>query len=281
MVVVVINIDVDYMVIYGGDFNKLKKIFVEFFYNLLFYGLVVMCVDDLVVCEIFLQIVCLIVIYGFSEDVDVCVINICQEGMCIWFIVLCLECELLDVLVNMFGLYNVLNFLVIIVIVIDEGIFDEVIVQGLFGFQGVGWCFQVYGELQVEGGSVMLVDDYGYYLCEVVVVIKVICGGWLECCLVMVYQLYCYICICDLYEDFVQVLGEVNVLLLMEVYLVGEELILGVDSCQLCYSICQCGQFDLIYFECDVDLVLLVKLLLCVGDILFCQGVGDVGGLVL
>ncbi len=95
----------------------------------------------------------------------------------------------------------------------------------------------------------------------------------------MVYQPHRYTRTRDLYEDFVQVLGEANVLLLMEVYPAGEEPIPGADSRQLCHSIRQRGQLDPIYFERDADLAPLVKPLLRAGDILLCQGAGDVGGL--
>ena len=55
-IAIVTNIDADHMSTYGGDFNKLKKTFVEFLHNLPFYGLAVMCVDDPVVREILPQI---------------------------------------------------------------------------------------------------------------------------------------------------------------------------------------------------------------------------------
>jgi len=47
LVAVVTNIDADHMATYDGDFNKLKKTFVEFLHNLPFYGLAVVCLDDL------------------------------------------------------------------------------------------------------------------------------------------------------------------------------------------------------------------------------------------
>ncbi len=279
MVAVVTNIDADHMATYGGDFNKLKKTFVDFLHNLPFYGLAVMCVDDPVVREILPQVARPTVTYGLSEDADVRAINIRQEGMRTWFTVLRPEREPLDVSVNMPGLHNVLNSLATIVIATDEGISDEAIVQGLSGFQGVGRRFQVYGDLQVEGGSVMLVDDYGHHPREVAAVIKAVRGGWPERRLVMVYQPHRYTRTRDLYEDFVQVLGEANVLLLMEVYPAGEEPIPGADSRQLCHSIRQRGQLDPIYLERDGDLAALLKPLLRAGDILLCQGAGDIGGL--
>ena len=278
MVSVVTNIDADHMSTYGGDFNKLKKTFVEFLHNLPFYGLAVVCVDDPVVCEIRPHISRPTVTYGFSEVADVRAVNVRQQGMQTYFTVLRRERPALDVSVNMPGNHNVLNSLATIAIATDEGISDEAIVAGLSGFQGVGRRFQVYGELQVEDGSVMLVDDYGHHPREVAAVIKAVRGGWPERRLVMVYQPHRFSRTRDLYDDFVQVLGDANVLLLMEVYPAGEEPVPGADSRHLCHSIRQRGQLDPIYVERGKDLAPVLKPLLRAGDILLCQGAGDIGG---
>jgi UDP-N-acetylmuramate-alanine ligase len=72
-------------------------------------------------------------------------------------------------------------------------------------------------------------------------VIKAVRGGWPERRLVMVYQPHRYSRTRDLYDDFVNVLADANVLLLMEVYPAGEEPIPGADSRKLCNSIRQRG----------------------------------------
>lgn len=136
LVAVVTNIDADHMATYEGDFNKLKKTFVEFLHNLPFYGLAVMCLDDPVVREILPQVKRPAVTYGFSEEADVRAINVRQSGMQTHFTVLRRDREPLDVSVNMPGNHNVLNALATIAIATDEGISDEAIVQGLSGFQG-------------------------------------------------------------------------------------------------------------------------------------------------
>ena len=279
LVAVVTNIDADHMSTYGGDFNKLKKTFVEFLHNLPFYGLAVLCVDDPVVREILPQVARPIVTYGFAEDADVRAINVRQQGMQTHFTVLRREREPLQVSVNMPGNHNVLNALATIAIATDEGLDDAAIVQGLAGFQGVGRRFQVYPELSLGEGRVMLVDDYGHHPRELAAVIKAVRGGWPERRLVMVYQPHRYSRTRDLYEDFVQVLGDANVLLLMEVYPAGEEPIPGADSRQLCHSIRQRGQLDPIYVERGTDLAPILKPLLRDGDILLCQGAGDIGAL--
>ncbi|RMS26664.1 UDP-N-acetylmuramate--L-alanine ligase [Pseudomonas syringae pv. aceris] len=279
LVAVVTNIDADHMATYEGDFNKLKKTFVEFLHNLPFYGLAVMCIDDPVVREILPLVKRPTLTYGFSESADIRAINVRQDGMLTFFTVLRRDREPLDVSVNMPGNHNVLNSLATIAIATDEGVSDEAIVQGLSGFQGVGRRFQVYGELPVDGGNVMLVDDYGHHPREVAAVINAVRGGWPDRRLVMVYQPHRFSRTRDLYDDFVQVLADANVLLLMEVYPAGEEPIPGADSRNLCHSIRQRGQLDPIYIERGVELAPLVKPLLRAGDILLCQGAGDIGGL--
>ena len=159
LVAVVTNIDADHMATYDGDFNKLKKTFVEFLHNLPFYGLAVVCLDDPVVREILPLVKRPTLTYGFSEDADVRAINVRQQGMQTFFTVLRPDREPLDVSVNMPGNHNVLNSLATICIASDEGVSDEAIVEGLSGFAGVGRRFQVYGHLPVEGGDVMLVED--------------------------------------------------------------------------------------------------------------------------
>ena len=279
LVAVVTNIDADHMSTYGGDFNKLKKTFVEFLHNLPFYGLAVVCVDDPHVREILPLIARPTITYGLCDDADVRAINIRHAGMQTYFTVLRPGREPLDVSVKMPGNHNVLNSLATIAIATDEGVDDAAIVAGLSGFQDVDRRFQVYGELPVENGSVMLVDDYGHHPREVAAVIKAVRTGWPERRLVMVYQPHRYSRTSDLYDDFVQVLSDANVLLLMEVYPAGEAPIPGADSRHLCRSIRQRGQLDPIYIERGVELAPLVKPLLLPGDILLCQGAGDIGGL--
>ena len=108
--------------------------------------------------------------------------------------------------------------------------------------------------------------------------IKALRDGWPGRRLVMVYQPHRYSRTRDLYDDFVQVLGEANVLLLLEVYPAGEEPIPGADSRQMCHSIRQRGVLDPIYVERGTDLAPLLKPLLRPNDILLCQGAGDIGG---
>lgn len=281
MVAIVTNIDADHMATYEGDFNRLKRTFVEFLHNLPFYGLAVLCIDDPVVREILPQVNRQVITYGQSEDADIRAVDIHQNGMLTHFTALREGRDPLKVSVNMPGVHNVLNALATIAVATDEGVSDKAIVRGLDEFAGVGRRFQVLGNYPLADGEIMLVDDYGHHPREVAAVIKAVRAGWPERRLVMIYQPHRFSRTRDLYEDFVQVLAEANALLLMEVYPAGEEPIPGADSKNLCRSIRQRGQVDPIYVERDADVMPLLEAVLRPGDILLAQGAGDIGGLAL
>lgn len=286
MVSIVTNIEADHMDTYGGDFNQLKKTFVDFLHNLPFYGLAVLCTDDAVVRDILPEISRPILTYGLNEDADYQAVDIEQQGMVTRFTVLRPDGQSeLQISLNMPGQHNVLNALATIAVASDEGISGEAIQQGLGQFEGVGRRFQIQGDFPVtdpdsgEQGTVMMVDDYGHHPSEVAVTVEAIRKGWPEKRLVMMYQPHRYSRTRDLYEDFVHVLSEPDVLLLMDIYPAGEEPIAGADGRSLCRSIRQRGQVDPIFVERGEDLGKLLQNILRPGDLLLTQGAGDVGAL--
>lgn len=280
MVSIVTNIDADHMDTYGGDFNVLKKTFVDFLHNLPFYGLAVMCVDDPVVREILPEISRPVVTYGIEQDADYQAINIRQDGMHTHFTAKRPDGHSdLEITVNMPGVHNVLNALATIAVATDEGINDEAIATALKNFAGVGRRFQVLDEVKVSGGSAMLVDDYGHHPREVQAVVDAVKKGWPDRRLVMIYQPHRYTRTRDLYEDFVQVLSGVDMLMLMEVYAAGEEPIAGADSRSLCRSIRQRGNLEPVYVKTADEVPDILKNILKPGDILLTQGAGNITAL--
>jgi UDP-N-acetylmuramate--alanine ligase len=70
-----------------------------------------------------------------------------------------------------------------------------------------------------------------------------------------------------------------DVLLLLEVYSAGEELIDGADSKALCRSIRQRGQMEPIYVEDKAELGPLLAEVMNADDIVLTQGAGNIGQL--
>ena len=278
MVAVVTNIEEEHMATYGGDFENLKKHFIDFLHNLPFYGLAVLCIDDATVREILPSVSRPKLSYGFSKDADFRIVNLVQNGRTTNFEVQRRDFgETLKITLNMPGRHNALNATAAIVIATDEGISSKHICNGIKNFSGVSRRFDVQGEFQVKNGKVLLIDDYGHHPTEVAVTLKALRDGWPDNRLVMIYQPHRYSRTKDLYEDFVDVLSETDVLLLLEVYAAGEKKIAGADSRSLCRSIRLRGKVDPIYVQKDEDVHGILTALIRPGDIILTQGAGSVG----
>lgn len=280
VVSVVTNIDADHMHTYGGDFEKLKQTFVEFLHSLPFYGVAIMCCDDERVREVASNISRAVITYGFSADADYRAHDVATDGMSTHFRVTRPDAhDDLAIRLAMPGRHNVLNALAAIAVATDEGVLDRDIVKALSEFSGVGRRFQVYGDYPVNGGAVTLVDDYGHHPREVDAVIQGIRDAWPGRRLVMIYQPHRYSRTSDLYDDFVPVLSDVDVLLMLDVYSAGEQPIPGADSRSLCRSIRQRGRLDPLFVEDSAEVESLLGNILRDGDLLITQGAGDIGGL--
>lgn len=287
MVSVITNIDMDHMDTYEGDFSRLKKTFIEFIHNLPFYGLLVVCGDDPIVQELLPDISRQVVTYGFGDHNDYQAVILEQDKMNTRFTVQgrLLEektgKETVPFQLNMPGKHNVLNALAAIAIAVDEDVEIAAMQEGLAKFQGVSRRFQVHGEYSVQGGKAMLVDDYGHHPREVDATISAVRDGWPDRRLVMVYQPHRYTRTRDLYDDFVNVLSKVDVLVLLDVYAAGEQPIAGADGRHLSRSIRNRGQVDPIFVE-GIDAVpAIIKDVVQAGDIIITQGAGNVGTLAI
>jgi UDP-N-acetylmuramate--alanine ligase len=279
MIAVVTNIEADHMHTYGGDFSRLENTFVEFTHNLPFYGAVAVCIDDPVIRGLLPRINRQVIRYGFEADADVRGEDVVQQGMQTRFRVVRSEGEPLAITLNMPGRHNVLNALAAIAVATDEGVPDDAIVQGLNNFTGVGRRFDVQGEYRHPKGSATLVDDYGHHPSEVAATIRAIREGWPERRLVMLFQPHRYTRTRDLYEDFVEVLSGVDVLLMLEVYAAGEDPVPGADARSLCRSIRQRGQVEPVFVDDPAKLSDILASQLEDGDLLVTQGAGNVGAI--
>jgi len=280
MTAIVTNIDADHMSTYGGDFSKLTDTFISFLHNLPFYGLVVACIDDDNVKSILPEVSRPVITYGVAEEADYRAVDIQQIGLHMTFTAKRpAGHEDLEVTLNMPGHHNVLNAMAAIAVATDEGVSDEAIRTALKKFEGVGRRFQVCGEFDTPNGNVLMVDDYGHHPREVKATLDTVRASWPDRRLVMLYQPHRYSRTRDLFEDFIQVLSEVDGLLLMEVYPADEEPIPGADGRSLCRSIRQRGLVDPVFIDHGEDVMSVLARELKDGDVLLTQGAGNIGAL--
>lgn len=280
MAAIVTNIDADHMDTYGGSFDVLKDTFIKFLQKMPFYGLAVVCGDDANIREIMPRIGRPVLTYGFNEDNDIRAIDVEQVGMQSSFMVLRKGREPLRLTINLPGLHNILNALAAIGIATDEGVSDAAIARALESFSGVGRRFQVQGEFELDEGTVKLVDDYGHHPKEVEATIKAARASHPDRRLVMMFQPHRYSRTRDCFDDFVDVLSQVDQLLLLEVYPAGEKPIVGADSRSLARSIRLRGEVEPILIDpVEGNLQNAIQKVLQANDLLLTQGAGNVGAI--
>jgi UDP-N-acetylmuramate--alanine ligase len=279
MVTVVTNIEADHMGTYGGDFQRLQHVFLEFLHNLPFYGLAVVCLDDPVIRGLLPDIGRPTLTYGFAEDADVRITDMQRAGLRTTFSLRRPDAADLHIDLPMPGRHNVLNATAAVAVATDQGLDDATIIDSLAAFGGVGRRFSVLGELRLASGTATLVDDYGHHPTEVRATLESARQAWPERRLVMVYQPHRYSRTRDLYEDFVAVLSACDVLVLLEVYAAGETPIPGADSRSLTRSVRQRGQIEPIYAADVAAVPSLLADVLRDGDVVITQGAGDIAGL--
>jgi len=278
MMSVVTNIDQDHLSTYEGDFERLKQTFIEFLHHLPFYGLAIVCIDDPVVREIIGDIARPILTYGESEDADVRITAIRAKGAKTEFSVMLPNAEqplLIDL--NLTGRHNVLNATAAIGIAWELEVSPDAIQIALSEFPGIGRRFQISENITVPAGKVMHIDDYGHHPNEIKATIEGIRAAWPGKRLAVAFQPHRYTRTRDLFEDFSQVLSEVDSLMLTEVYAAGEKYIKDADGRALARSIRLRGKIDPVFVE-DLDtLGEVVDSTLQDGDIFLTLGAGSIG----
>lgn len=277
---IVTNIDADHLSTYGGEFSKLKDTFVEFLHHLPFYGMAVMCIDDPVVREVLPKITRPVTTYGVEQEADVRALNVRFNGsQSLFDVQLPGTDELLSITLNMPGIHNIQNALAAIAVAYELGVELGAIQSGLETFAGIGRRFQIHGDIQTPKGEVLLVDDYGHHPTEMLATINAAKSAWPERRLVVAFQPHRYSRTHDLFEDFSEVISDVDVLCLTEVYAAGEEPIVGADGRTLAGAVRARGKVNPVFVEDPFKLPEVLADVLEAGDVLLTLGAGNIGAI--
>ncbi len=274
VVAVLTNVDADHLSYYEGSFEKLQHAFLEFIHNLPFYGLLVACVDDPIVRSLLPRVKRAVVTYGFDASADVRATAFRQEGPVSHFkVARAGAANDIEVSLALPGRHNVLNALAAVAVATDEGVDDEAIARGLSQFGGVGRRFEIHGEFSGDNGHLTLIDDYGHHPSEVAATIDAIRQGWPEQRLVMIYQPHRFTRTKELFDDFVNVLQDVDLLVLLDVYAAGETEIEGAKGRDL-YAALE-DKVQTIFLDSIDQVPGVLPDILEDGDLVVTQGAGE------
>ncbi|MGY6275874.1 UDP-N-acetylmuramate--L-alanine ligase [Methylomonas sp. MgM2] len=278
MMAIVTNIDQDHMETYDGSYDRLKDTFIKFLHQLPFYGLAVLCADDPGICDILPEISKPIKTYGAKNYADVRAVDVRQDGLHTHFTVLRWgDLPPLKVTLNLPGWHNMLNSLAAVTVATSLGVSDDAIVKSLAEFKGVGRRFQINGDIEIDGGKLTLIDDYGHHPRELAATLEALHQAWPERRKVVVFQPHRYTRTRDLFEDFVEVLSSVDILILLDVYSAGEAPIAGADGKALSRSIRVRGQVDPVFVKNRDDLPVILAGIVQKNDVVLTMGAGNVG----
>jgi len=280
---VVTNIDADHMETYGHDLSRLRGAFVEFLHRLPFYGSAIVCSDDPGVRAILPMVSRPVISYGFGDDALVRATEVVAlPGGQMRFVALRQRggqaLPPLPVLLNLAGEHNVRNALAAITVAMCLELPDEPVARALASFAGVGRRFQRHGELPTrDGGRFTLIDDYGHHPVEMAAVLAAARGAFPGRRLVLAFQPHRYSRTRDCFEDFVQVLGRFDAVLLCDVYPAGEAPIVAADGRALSRALRVAGLVDPVFVAQVADLPEAIAVAVRDGDVLITMGAGSIG----
>ncbi|MEL7444971.1 MAG: Mur ligase family protein, partial [Pseudomonadota bacterium] len=267
-----------------GDFDGVKRAFVEFIHNVPFYGAAILCVDHPEVQAVIGQVRDRkVVTYGFSLQADICGVNIRSlEGGNTFDVIVRQRGEedrrIEGVHLPMPGRHNVQNALAAIAVAVEMGCADDVIREGFGQFGGVRRRFTKVGSIQVEGGSISVIDDYAHHPVEIRAVLEAAreAVGGEAGRVIAVAQPHRYSRLNDLMEDFQTCFNEADMAYITPVYEAGETPIAGADAEGLVTGMKSRGHRNA---NTVADRDALAKELagkIRSGDIIVCLGAGDI-----
>ena len=123
----------------------------------------------------------------------------------------------------------------------------------------------------------MHIDDYGHHPKEIRATLDGIRAAWPDKFVSVLFQPHRYTRTRDQFEDFTQVLSEVDRLVLLDVYPAGESHIKDADGRALARSIRGRGKVDPVFVEDLEGLDEVVESVLQNGDIFLTLGAGSIG----
>lgn len=269
IITIVTNVDRDHLDFYK-DQDAIDQSFRKFMNAIPFYGMNVVCGDDLGVQRLLPTIKRPCLTYGLGKENRLrAEILSCKVKNI--FKVFLDDKFLGEVTLAQPGKHNVLNALASIGVAMEANISKEAIFQGLANFGGVGRRFEYKG----EANGVLVVDDYGHHPAEIAATIETAKNCYPERRLIMAFQPHRFSRTKALFGEFCKVFEKVDELLLTEIYPASESPIPGVNGMSLAQGIRQVSSTNVHFYP---DFEMMEKELpeiLKPGDIFITQGAGS------
>jgi len=267
---VLTNIDLEHIDHYE-NIENLEAEFARFLDKIPFYGLSVLCADCPRVRKLESKYNKRHITYGHANDADLTIRNVRVSGFNTFFNV-SLHGELLgEIELNVAGRHNALNSLAAVAVGLELGMSFEDIKKGLYEFSGIDRRLQLKGNKE----GIMVIDDYGHHPSELKTTIESLEESFSRKP-VVVFQPHRFSRTKLLFNEFVEVLSNVNKLYVLDIYPAGEKPLEGTDSKILVEAIRATGKNDTQYVDNPDKLIGMLKKKISSGDIVLTSGAGNV-----
>ncbi len=275
-IAVATNIDREHMN-YFKTMDNLCAAFRQFLDKVPFYGISVVCYEDIYLRNIMNELNRRYISYGFSEEAMIRAKDIRQSGMSTSFEVEYRDEDLGRFTLPMIGRHNVLNALASVAVAKELRVNTEVVRKALSGFRGIQRRF----ELKVSVSGIRVYDDYGHHPTEIRNTLRAVKEAF-RGRLIVIFQPHRYSRTYDLFSEFSTAFSDADILFLLDIYPAGEKPIDGVSSALLADAIRAKGK-EVYYFSDrgseKNDISGFVEELLKTlreGDVVLTLGAGDV-----
>jgi UDP-N-acetylmuramate--alanine ligase len=269
-IAVVTNIDREHMD-FHQSMERLSESFLSFVNKIPFYGLAVLCLDNVNVQALLPKVKKRCVTYGLSADADFSAQEIKMSGAGVEFSVAHHGRSMGRLCLRLLGRHSATNALAVVAVAHELEIPYARVAEALAEFTGIHRRFEVKGEAR----GVMVIDDYGHHPAEVRATVGAIRDSWKRP-LTVIFQPHRYSRTQDLFDEFVTAFDGADRLILTDIYPAGEESIAGVSSEALYQAIKKQGRLEVEHIVVKDDVVPQLCSTLKEGDIVLTLGAGDI-----
>jgi UDP-N-acetylmuramate--alanine ligase len=269
-IAVVTNIDREHMD-FHQTMERLNESFLNFVNKIPFYGLAVLCLDNVNVQALLPKVKKRCATYGLSADADFSAQEIKMSGAGVECSVSHLGRSMGKLALRLLGRHSATNALAVVAVAQELEIPFERVAEALAEFTGIHRRFEVKGEPK----GVMVIDDYGHHPAEVRATVGAIRESWKRP-LTVIFQPHRYSRTQDLFDDFVTAFDGADRLILTDIYPAGEDPIAGVSSEALYHAIKKQGRLEVEHIVGKDAIVSQLNATLKHGDIVLTLGAGDI-----
>jgi len=274
-IAVVTNIDAEHLNAYSS-MRDLEDSFEKFLKAVPFYGLAIVCIDDVRLQSIAKNFKGRLVGYGFSEDADLSARIISQDKFNITYELIKNKKFISKITLPIPGRHLVLNSLAAIAVGLEFGIEIETIKDALNQFQGVARRLENCGLVK----DVTIVSDYAHHPTEVKASLKALKEGFKdsETETHIIFQPHRYSRTKESFIDFMDSFSNSDNLYISKIYSAGEKEIEGITGKKLFSAIDHSKKeyVDDIFSDSFLNVL---KSKVKPGDLIVCMGAGSIGKL--